>query len=60
MKPTTKEAGMADYLSLPDDLPVPADDGAADHLPHISMPHLTLHATDGATSRSTGSAMERV
>ena len=38
---------MADYMSLPDDLPVPDDDGAADHLPHISMPHLTLHATDG-------------
>ncbi len=38
---------MADYLSLPDDLPVPEDDGAADHLLHISMPHLTLHATDG-------------
>ena len=39
---------MTDYLSLPDDLPVPEDDGAADHLPHISMPHLTLHATDGS------------
>lgn len=38
---------MTDYLSLPDDLPVPKDDGAADHLPHISMPHLTLRATDG-------------
>jgi peroxiredoxin len=37
----------ADYTSLPDDLPEPADDGAADHLPGMAMPALTLPATDG-------------
>jgi len=32
---------------LPDDLPVPVDDGAADHLSGLSLPELTLNATDG-------------
>jgi peroxiredoxin len=40
---------MADYLSLPDHLPVPEDDGAADHLPGRAMPALHLQATDGST-----------
>lgn len=40
---------MADYMGLPDDLPVPVDDGKAAHLPHIPMPHLTLRATDGSS-----------
>jgi peroxiredoxin len=34
---------------LPDDLPVPEDDGAADHLPGSELPHLGLPATDGST-----------
>jgi peroxiredoxin len=34
---------------LPDDLPVPVDDGAADHLTGASMPELSLTATDGRT-----------
>lgn len=38
---------MSDYLTLPSDLPVPGDDGAADHLPGTAMPHLTLPSTDG-------------
>ena len=38
---------MSDYSSLPDDLPVPTDDGAADHLPGAAMPDLELQATDG-------------
>jgi peroxiredoxin len=38
---------MSDYLSLPSDLPVPQDDGAADHLPGATAPHVTLRATDG-------------
>lgn len=37
---------MADLYTLPDDLPVPVDDGAADHLPGRSMPELTLYASD--------------
>jgi peroxiredoxin len=36
-----------DYTSLPPDLPVPEDDGAADHLPGISLPSLTLPSSDG-------------
>ena len=35
----------ADYTSLPPDLPVPEDDGAADHLPGAAIPSLPLAAT---------------
>jgi peroxiredoxin len=36
------------YLGdLPEDLPVPEDDGAADHLPGLALPTLALPATDG-------------
>ncbi len=38
---------MTDYLSLPSDLPVPEDDGAADHLSGMSMPSITLPSTAG-------------
>jgi peroxiredoxin len=37
---------MSDYLALPADLPIPEDDGAADHLPGTRMPELELTATD--------------
>jgi peroxiredoxin len=30
-------------------LPVPADDGAADHLPGLAAPHVTLPSTSGGT-----------
>jgi peroxiredoxin len=40
-----------DYTRLPDDLPEPIDDGAADHLPGTPMPALTLPATDGTQVR---------
>lgn len=33
---------------LPPDLPVPEDDGAADHLPGLAVPALPLPATSGA------------
>jgi peroxiredoxin len=36
-------------MVLPDDLPVPADDGAADHLPGAPVPAIALPATDGTT-----------
>ena len=36
-----------DPYTLPDDLPVPEDDGAADHLPGRSLPALNLTATAG-------------
>lgn len=35
-------------LHLPDDLPVPVDDGAVDHLPGMRLPALALPATDGS------------
>ena len=37
---------MNDFASLPPDLPVPEDDGAADHLPGAELPRraeLVLH-----------------
>jgi peroxiredoxin len=36
-----------DLLRLPEDLPVPVDDGAASHLPGRAMPAVSLPATDG-------------
>ncbi len=38
---------MVDFNALPDDLPEPVDDGAADHLAGTSLPALTLVATSG-------------
>jgi peroxiredoxin len=38
---------MTTYDTLPDDLPVPEDDGAAEHLPRMALPPLTLAATEG-------------
>jgi len=35
-------------LELPDDLPVPVDDGAARHLAGLTLPDVTLAATDGS------------
>ncbi|GAC1520327.1 MAG: redoxin family protein [Herpetosiphon sp.] len=36
-----------DLLTLPDDLPVPIDDGACNHLRGMSLPSLALPSTDG-------------
>ena len=36
-------------LVLPDNLPVPQDDGAARHLAGRRLPKLALQATDGST-----------
>jgi hypothetical protein len=36
-----------DYRALPRDLPVPVDDGAADHLPGTTLPPVILHSTAG-------------
>lgn len=33
---------------IPDDLPVPVDDGACDHLAGLKLPDITLASTDGA------------
>jgi peroxiredoxin len=40
-----------DPTQLPDDLPVPEDDGAADHLPGTRVPPVELQATDGSRVR---------
>ena len=36
-----------DLYKLPDDLPVPSDDGAARHLPHMMVPPVPLTSTRG-------------
>jgi peroxiredoxin len=36
-------------LDLPEDLPVPKDDGAAKHLPGTKLPSIALMATDGSS-----------
>lgn len=44
----TKEPQVIDHSpTLPDNLPVPEDDGAAAHLPGLAMPNMVLEATDG-------------
>ena len=40
---------MTDPTALPADLPVPEDDGAADHLPGLALPAIALPATSGGT-----------
>ena len=40
---------MKDLTTLPDNLPVPVDDGACDHLPGLRLPSLALAATSGDT-----------
>ena len=42
---------MLDPMQLPDDLPVPEDDGATDHLKERAVPPVGLPATDGSTVR---------
>lgn len=38
---------MTDFTQLPENLPVPQDDGAADHLPGRAGPHVSLPSTSG-------------
>jgi peroxiredoxin len=40
---------MIDPYTLPDDLPRPTDDGAADHLLGARVPEIALPATDGSS-----------
>jgi peroxiredoxin len=42
---------VKDPLELPGDLPIPADDGAADHLVGAALPPVALRATDGSIVR---------
>jgi peroxiredoxin len=49
---------MSDYASLPPHLPVPEDDGAADHLPGAELPSVSLPIAGGGQFdfRGTGTA----
>ena len=49
-------AGGADVYALPRDLPVPVDDGAADHLRDAAVPSLVLGSTSGAAVNLAGLA----
>lgn len=40
-------ARLNDISTVPSDLPVPADDGACDHLEGTTLPSILLQATDG-------------
>jgi peroxiredoxin len=42
-----EESGTHDPTFLPTDIPVPLDDGAADHLPGMKLPDIELAATSG-------------
>lgn len=44
------------WLELPNDLPVPQDDGAARHLRGLRLPDLALPATDGSSVNLSGLA----
>jgi peroxiredoxin len=54
MKAMTEPSG--DLRALPDDLPVPEDDGAADHLPGASVPATELPTTSGRVVDLAGEA----
>ncbi|MFC9630403.1 redoxin family protein [Streptomyces mirabilis] len=51
VSPAKGEDLMTDYTSVPADLPVPEDDGAATHLPGTKVPHLELQGTGGTAVR---------
>jgi peroxiredoxin/G:T/U-mismatch repair DNA glycosylase len=63
--PRTRRSGRArqrlqDYGGLPPDLPVPEDDGAADHLPGMRIPALALPSTQGGHLDLASLAAERL
>ena len=49
-----------DYTSLPDNLPAPVDDGAADHLPGAEVPAIALPSTLGGEVDLAEAARERL
>jgi peroxiredoxin len=53
-------AVSSEYTSLPPGLPVPEDDGAADHLPGLPLPHLALPSAMGGTEDLAELAAERL
>ena len=48
-----KEEPLTDYTTLPEGLPIPEDDGAADNLPGRKVPDLTFQTSDNRTIRFT-------
>ncbi|MGH9008888.1 MAG: peroxiredoxin [Acidimicrobiia bacterium] len=50
---------MTDPNVLPPDLPVPTDDGAADHLPGMTLPSIALPSTAGGAVSLDGLGRER-
>lgn len=48
MAPESNTSVARNLLELPENLPVPRDDGAARHLPGMKLPDLALPATDGS------------
>jgi peroxiredoxin len=48
-----------DYRTLPPDLPVPVDDGAADHLIGLAVPAVRLPSTLGGVFDLAAAAAER-
>lgn len=46
---TREKPAMPDLSALPEGIPAPIDDGAADHLPGLMLPVLELPATSGET-----------
>ncbi len=51
---------MSDYTALPPGLPVPEDDGAADHLEGMEAPDIELPGTDGAEHSLAGLGRSRL
>jgi peroxiredoxin len=51
---------VTSFQQLPPDLPVPVDDGAADHLRGLALPRLTLPATTGERIDVTAAGSPRV
>ena len=49
----------SDFTTLPDNLPVPEDDGAADQLPGRDLPELSLPSTSGADINLREAAADR-
>jgi len=51
---------VSDFAQLPPDLPVPEDDGAADHLTGIGIPSLRLPSTQGGEADLAALAGDRL
>jgi peroxiredoxin len=48
--PVPERGLSSDVYTLPENLPVPEDDGAADHLVGLELPHLALESSQGVVN----------